>query len=117
MYRQWKHISGKLAVQYKDEKAVIFDSMGFQIESNNFENLRDDDWIELTPEVVSISFKELYEIIGAKLKISSRDSGNMSDLGSDIGLALVGYFKTMTDEDIGKFIFGFKQSIKLNRNT
>jgi hypothetical protein len=116
MYKQWKHISGKLAVQFKDEKAVIFDSMGFQIESCHFESLRDEDWIELTPESTNISFQELYRQIGIRLAANSNASGNLADLGSEIGHTVGLYFKNMTDEEIGQFIFGFKQSIKSIKN-
>ena len=110
-YRQWKHISGKLAVQYKNEDAVIYDAMGFCINTGSFEELGDDDWIELTPDISKINFKELYKLIAARLSVSVNDNGNFTDLGNEIGTVIASYYKNIDDNDINNLIFAFKKGI------
>jgi hypothetical protein len=44
-------------------------------------------------------------------------TGDISDLGNEIGVVVGSAFKDMTDEDITEFIHGFRHGISLTNGT
>jgi hypothetical protein len=64
-----------------------------------------------------INFKELLTIVSSKLKIVNYTTGDLSDLGNEIGITVGTHIKEMTASEISQFISGFRHGVSLTNNT
>jgi hypothetical protein len=63
------------------------------------------------------NFKELLTIVSSKLKIVNYTTGDLSDLGNEIGITVGTHIKEMTASEISQFISGFRHGVSLTNNT
>jgi 2-keto-4-pentenoate hydratase/2-oxohepta-3-ene-1,7-dioic acid hydratase in catechol pathway len=79
------------------------------------------EWEEVTPEEMDIEFNntKLNYIANTLKEAANRMeyTGDISDLGNEIGVTVGHAYKNMTEENINDFIFGFRHGVSLTNGT
>jgi hypothetical protein len=79
------------------------------------------EWEEVTPEEMDREFNNTkLNYIANTLKESANRmeyTGDISDLGNEIGVTVGHAYKNMTEENINDFIFGFRHGVSLTNGT
>jgi len=92
--------------------------------SKHYKLVGDDEhkeWEEVTPEEMDREFNNTkLNYIANTLKESANRmeyTGDISDLGNEIGVTVGHAYKNMTEENINDFIFGFRHGVSLTNGT
>jgi len=92
--------------------------------SKHYKLVGDDEhkeWEEVTPEEMDREFnKTKLNYIANTLKEAVNRmeyTGDISDLGNEIGVTVGHAYKNMTEENINDFIFGFRHGVSLTNGT
>jgi hypothetical protein len=79
------------------------------------------EWEEVTPEEMDREFNNTkLNYIANTLKEGANRmeyTGDISDLGNEIGVTVGHAYKNMTEENINDFIFGFRHGVSLTNGT
>jgi hypothetical protein len=79
------------------------------------------EWEEVTPEEMDREFNntKLNYIANTLKEAANRMeyTGDISDLGNEIGVTVGHVYKNMTEENINDFIFGFRHGVSLTNGT